>query len=96
MTRWIKNGILFVCDIFDSEGNMDYQKLYSKVPNNAITQLELNCVANALQCYNGAKIHQLAEYDLVCFGEKLASTTTNQIRHFLVKKLSLPRALPDR
>ena len=49
LERWIKAGVLVASDILTRDGQFDYQKLYSKLPDNAITQMELNCVMNALR-----------------------------------------------
>ena len=87
LPRWIKAGILYLCDILDFTGNLDYIKLYSKVPNNAITQFELNCVVNAVQTFKGSEIDQTRDHPLLCFGESLRNISNKTIRNLKLKNM---------
>ena len=78
--RWINCGIVYVSEIINENGQIDYGKITRKIPDSPLTRFELNIVTNAFRNIDGnIKIMNIDE-SLYIRNKSLAKWKSQDIR----------------
>ena len=84
LRRWIDSGIIYLCDVVDSQNFVAYEKVADLLGDSPLTQFEYNIVKNALSKDILQITHQMGDYKVYFNNCPVSNVKAKIIRQFYV------------